>query len=79
MQILDVSELAKHVLDVFLRGLLMHIRDDNDPAFYAAYRDCVRRGASVGVAAVLRRGTLIDIHFRVSHGDDGSVLVRVWV
>lgn len=41
VQVLDLPILPKQILYVFLGSFLMHIGDDDDPAFYAAYRDRV--------------------------------------
>lgn len=48
MQILDVSILAKHVLNVFFRGLFVDVGHNDDPAFDTPDGGGVLGGSGVG-------------------------------
>lgn len=76
VQILDLSILSKHVLNVLLTRLLVHVGDNDDPAFYAAHSDCLLGCSSVvrvsGLPRASWRRRLVDVHLCVGH--DGKVV-----
>lgn len=72
VHVLDFAVLAEHILNIFLRRLLMHIGDDDDPAFNATDRDRIacRFGVAVGLGADLTRfgrGRRVDLHLGIGH------------
>lgn len=75
MQILDLSEVRKLVIQILLAGFLVNVRDDDDPAFDRAdggrigvggHREVLRVLFVVGFGGEGR----VDLHFGVCH-DDG--------
>jgi hypothetical protein len=80
VQVLDGAELAKHVLQVLLGRLLMHVGDDDDPALDGTHGGCAGLGARVAGLGVRRRGLLllgrVDVHLRVGHGGRVRGVVR---
>jgi hypothetical protein len=68
MQILDGAVFAEHVLKVLLGGLLVHVGDDDDPAFDGADGGCACFGARVAGFGV-GRGVLglVNVHLGVGH------------
>ncbi len=70
MHILDCSELAKQVLDILLGRFLVHVCDDDDPAFDGADRGCAGLGARVaGLGLAGGALGLVDVHLCVGHGE----------
>jgi hypothetical protein len=71
VKVLDGSELAEHVLQVLLRGFLMHVCDDDNPSFYGSHSSCARLRARVTrLRFDFDWGRLgrVDFHLGVSHG-----------
>jgi hypothetical protein len=75
VQVLDGAVLAKHVLQVLLGGLLVHVGDNDDPALDGAHGGCAGVGARIAGLGVRRRllgllGLLrrVDVHLGVGHG-----------
>jgi hypothetical protein len=81
VQVLDGAVLAKHVLQVLLGRLLMHVGDDDDPALDGTHGGRAGLGARVAGLGVRRRGFLllgrVDVHLRVGHGGRVRGAVRV--
>jgi hypothetical protein len=72
VQVLDGAELAKDVLQVLLGRLLVHVGDDDDPAFDGAHGCCARVGArftgvAVGGGLGGGLGGRVNVHFGVGH------------
>lgn len=68
MQVLDLAEIRKFIVQVLLARLFVYIGYDNDPAFDGAYRSCV--GVSLhrgGLAFAGGAAGDIDVHLIVSH------------
>ena len=80
MQILDLAVLGEHILDVLLGRFLVHVGDDDDPAFYAANRNRLFSCVDVRVAVfarALRRGRRV-FHLSVGHGVVWQVRESIW-
>ena len=65
MQVLDLPVIAKHIMQIFLARLLMHVGDEDDPAFNRAHGYGSGGGVLVGCGA--GRGA-VDVHLVGSHG-----------
>jgi hypothetical protein len=74
VQILDLAIVRKLIVQILLASLLMHIRDDDDPAFDGAdgCRIRVRLHGCRFAVCVWRVGLSVDVHLV---GHDGAVWV----
>lgn len=61
MQVLDLAELAEQLLQVLLASFLVHVGDQDDPAFDGANGDGARGRTRFGRGISSRR-CIVDVH-----------------